>query len=86
MFKVTAQNRSGETYTLYDPRSPDLKLISPTCKTAVNKAGLLTFSVSLTHPHTDKIAKLDTVVTLWQDDAILFRGRALNDEWDLRST
>lgn len=86
MFKITAQNRSGETYTLYDPRSPDLKLISPTCKTAVNKAGLLTFSVPLTHPHTDKIAKLDTVVTLWQDDAILFRGRALNDEWDLRST
>ena len=86
MFKVTAQNRSGITYTLYDPRSPDLKLISPACKTTVNKAGLLTFSVPLTHPHTDKIAKLDTVVTLWQDDAILFRGRALNDEWDLRST
>ena len=86
MYKITAQNRSGITYTLYDPRSPDLKLISPTCKTAVNKAGLLTFSVPLTHPHTDKIAKLDTVVTLWQDDTILFRGRALNDEWDLRST
>lgn len=86
MFKITAQNRSGITYTLYDPRSPDLKLISPTCKTAVNKAGLLTFSVPLTHPYTDKIAKLDTVVTLWQDDAILFRGRALNDEWNLRST
>ena len=86
MFRITAQNRSGITYTLYDPRSPDLKLISPTCKTVVNKAGLLTFSVPLTHPHTDKIAKLDTVVTLWQDDAILFRGRALNDEWDLRST
>lgn len=86
MFKITAKNRSGITYTLYDPRSPDLKLISPACKTAVNKAGLLTFSVPLTHPHTDKIAKLDTVVTLWQDDAILFRGRALNDEWDLRST
>lgn len=86
MFKITAQNRSGITYTLYDPRSPDLKLISPTCKTAVNKAGLLTFSVPLTHPYADKIAKLDTVVTLWQDDAILFRGRALNDEWDLRST
>ena len=86
MYKITAQNRSGITYTLYDPRSQDLKLISPTCKTTVNKAGLLTFSVPLTHPHTDKIAKLDTVVTLWQDDAILFRGRALNDEWDLRST
>lgn len=86
MFRITAQNRSGITYTLYDPRSPDLKLISPKCTMAKNKAGLLTFSVPLTHPHADKIAKLDTVVTLWQDDAILFRGRALNDEWDLRST
>ena len=53
---------------------------------AKNKAGLLTFSAPLSHPYTGKIAKLDTVVTLWQDDAILFRGRALNDEWDLRST
>lgn len=86
MFRITAQNRSGITYTLYDPRSPDLKLISPKCTMAKNKAGLLTFSVPLTHPYTGKIAKLDTVVTLWQDDAILFRGRALNDEWDLRST
>lgn len=86
MFRITAQNRSGITYTLYDPCSPDLKLISPTCKMAVNKAGLLTFSVPLTHPYADKIAKLDTVVTLWQDDAILFRGRALNDERNLRST
>ena len=86
MFRITAQNRSGITYTLYDPRSPDLKLISPKCTMAKNKAGLLTFSAPLSHPYTGKIAKLDTVVTLWQDDAILFRGRALNDEWDLRST
>ena len=86
MFKITAQNRSGITYTLYDPRSPDLKLISPKCTMAKNKAGLLTFCIPSAHPYADKIAKLDTVVTLWQDDAILFRGRALNDERNLRST
>lgn len=83
MFKITAQNRSGITYTLYDPRSPDLKLISPKCTMAKNKAGLLTFCVPSAHPYANKTAKLDTVITLWQDNEILFRGRALNDERSL---
>lgn len=86
MFRITAKNRSGETYTLYDPRSPELKVLSPTCQMGVNKAGLLTFSVPLTHPYAGKIAKLDTELTLWQDSSVLFRGRALNDEWDLYGT
>lgn len=86
MYRITAQNRSGITYTLYDPRSPDLKLISPKCTMAKNKAGLLTFCIPSAHPYANKTAKLDTVITLWQDNEILFRGRALNDEWDLRST
>lgn len=83
MFKITAQNRSGITYTLYDPRSPDLKLISPKCTMAKNKAGLLTFCIPSAHPYANKTAKLDTVITLWQDNEILFRGRALNDERSL---
>lgn len=83
MFRITAQNRSGITYTLYDPRSPDLKLISPKCTMAKNKAGLLTFCVPSAHPYANKTAKLDTVITLWQDNEILFRGRALNDERSL---
>lgn len=83
MFRITAQNRSGITYTLYDPRSPDLKLISPKCTMAKNKAGLLTFCIPSAHPYANKTAKLDTVITLWQDNEILFRGRALNDERSL---
>ncbi len=83
MFRITAQNRSGITYTLYDPRSPDLKLISPKCTMAKNKAGLLTFCIPSAPPYANKTAKLDTVITLWQDNEILFRGRALNDERSL---
>ncbi|MFR1104080.1 MAG: phage tail spike protein [Acutalibacteraceae bacterium] len=83
MYKITAKNRSGDTYTLYDPRSPALQVISPVCKLTVNKAGLLTLNIPPTHPYADKLKKLDTVLSLWQDDALLFRGRILNDEYDL---
>lgn len=29
MYKITAKNRNGDTYTLYDPRSPALQVVSP---------------------------------------------------------
>lgn len=86
MYRITAENRSGDTYTLYDPRSPDLRVVSPTCKLAVNKAGLLTLTVPPEHPYIDKLKKMDTVLSLWQDGDLLFRGRILNDEYDLYNT
>lgn len=58
-------------------------MVSPVCKLTVNKAGLLTLSIPPMHPYTDKLKKLDTILSLWQDDALLFRGRILNDEYDL---
>ena len=86
MYKITAKNRDGETFTLYDPRSPDLKVLSPNCKVRVNTGGLMTLTVPPGHPYTGKLKKLDTVLTIWQDDEIWFRGRLLNDEYDLYNT
>lgn len=86
MYKITAKNRDGEAFTLYDPRSPDLKVLSPNCKVRVNTGGLMTLTVPPGHPYIRKLKKLDTVLTLWQDDEIWFRGRLLNDEYDLYNT
>lgn len=86
MYRITAKNRDGETFTLYDPRSPDLKVLSPNCKVRVNTGGLMTLTVPPGHPYIGKLKKLDTVLTLWQDDEIWFRGRLLNDEYDIYNT
>ena len=86
MYKITAKNRSGETYTLYDPRSPTLKVSNPNCKTNTNKAGLMTLTIPPKHPYINKISKLNTILYLWQDSVLIFSGRVLNDEFDLYNT
>lgn len=86
MFKIIAQTKSGDKYTIYDPRAPDLKVISPVCKMTVNKAGMLTMTIPPEHPYIGKISKLSTVISLMQDDDLIFRGRILNDTFDLYNT
>ena len=67
---------------IHDSGLPELSVINAKCKLALNKTGSLTFSIAPTHPHYDKIHKLSSEITLYQDDKILFCGRVLNDEID----
>lgn len=69
-----------DDYILHDTRIDELKVISPKCELEINKTGSLTFQVLPTHPYYDKIHKHTSEITLYQDDAILFMGRVLNDE------
>lgn len=69
-----------DDYILHDTRIDELKVISPKCELEINRTGSLTFQVLPTHPYYDKIHKHTSEITLYQDDAILFMGRVLNDE------
>lgn len=69
-----------DDYVLHDTRIDELKVISPKCTLEVNKTGSLTFEITPLHPYYDKIKKHTSEITLYQDNAILFRGRVLNDE------
>ena len=62
-----------------------LTVINGDCKLEINKTGLLTFYVSPTHPHRDKIKKLTSIITLYQDGEALFYGRVLNNEIDINN-
>lgn len=62
-----------------------LTVINGNCKLEINKTGLLTFYVSPTHPHRDKIKKLTSIITLYQDGEALFYGRVLNNEIDINN-
>lgn len=70
----------ADQWLLHDDRLEELKVISPKLTLEVNKTGSLTFSIYPEHPYYSKIAKIKTIITVYQDDLLLFRGRVLNDE------
>ena len=77
MYQITC-----DEYILHDPRLSDLSVIEAKCDLAINKTGSLSFLIAPTHPYYDVIKKHKSIITLYQDEKILFRGRVLNDEID----
>lgn len=57
-------------------------ILSPKCCPDVNGAGSLEFVMPPGHVQYDAIRKLKGIITVKQDDKIIFRGRALDDEKD----
>lgn len=65
---------------IYDTRLPDLKLVSPKLDLELNKAGSLSFTIYPRHPKFEVLQKLKSIVTVYRNNELLFRGRILNDE------
>lgn len=65
---------------LYNPRVDDLKIINPRVKLEVNKVGSFDFTIYPTHPLYGSINKIKSIIEVYQDDVLIFRGRVLNDE------
>lgn len=70
--------RIGETVfwssMMNDPR---YSLDDPTVKKELGGSGSMEFSMLQTHPFYDEIQTMQTVMTAWQDDQLLFKGRVL---------
>lgn len=69
-----------DSYTLHNMTMPDLKLISPQVSLEVNKAGSFDFTIYPQHPYYKMINRLKSIIVVYQNDRIIFRGRALNVE------
>ena len=65
---------------LYDPKFPAYTVIDPILDLSVNEPGLLTFSVPDGHPCAARIQKLISVVKVYRDGRIIFKGRIIKDE------
>lgn len=65
---------------LYHTRMGSLMIHNPSLELEVNKTGSFVFTVHQDHPYYDLIRKLKSIITVYQDDFLLFRGRVLNDE------
>lgn len=72
MVQVYADDR-----VVYDTRLPDTALLGLEVSVLVNKAGTAEITMPPNHPAYDYFTEYRTVVTIYRDDALLFRGRAL---------
>lgn len=73
---------NGELIFASDWDDPNYRLINPTIKMEVNKAGSIEFTILSVHPFYDKLPKMRTNIELYQDDVWIFSGRVLSDDTD----
>lgn len=70
-----------DSYLIFDTRQTEnLQLLNPKISLELNKTGSFTFTIYPSHPYYSKLRKLKSIITVYQDDYLLFRGRILNDE------
>lgn len=65
---------------LYHSKLESMKIINPSVELEVNKTGSFEFTVHQDHPYYSLIRKLKSIITVYQDDFLLFRGRVLDEE------
>ena len=65
---------------LYHSKLENLKIFNPTAELEVNKTGSFQFTIYPDHTRYNLIKKLKSIITVYQDDYLLFRGRVLDDE------
>lgn len=70
--------------TLYEPllQSEGYVIISPYVKKAKNKAGSFTFKIPPTNPLYGSLKKLKSIISVYKDDNIFWKGRVLDERKD----
>lgn len=68
-----------DDYLLYNSALDDYKIFNPALDLELNKTGSFEFTIYSNHPNYDKLQKLKSIIQVFQDDYLYFRGRILND-------
>lgn len=69
-----------DKHLLYHTSLHRMKIFDPSLELELNKTGSFTFSIYSDHPYYSTLRKLKSIVEVWQDEFLLFRGRVLDDE------
>lgn len=65
---------------LYHSKLENLQIFNPSVELEVNKTGSFAFTIYPNHPQYSAIHRLKSIITVYQGDYLLFRGRVLEDE------
>ena len=69
-----------DSYLLYHTKLENLKIFDPSLELELNKSGSFNFTIYPDHPYFSLIRKLKSIITVYQDSFLLFRGRVLDDD------
>ena len=69
-----------DDYVLYDSQLNEFQVGSPILKQELNTANELTFTIYPTHPYFNNISKLSSLVRVYRDSSLIFKGRVINSE------
>lgn len=75
MYKVYSDN-----LLIYHSKLESMPIFNPSVELEVNKTGSFIFTLYPSHPRYGMIKRLKSIITVYQDDFLLFRGRVLDDE------
>ena len=65
---------------LYHSKLENLKIFDPSVELELNKTGSFDFTIYPDHPYFSLIKKLKSIITVFQDDFLIFRGRVLDED------
>ena len=69
-----------DKWLLYDTNIEEFKIFATKLDLEVNKTGSFAFTIYPSHPYYKMLKKLKSIITVYQNNDIIFRGRILNDE------
>ena len=67
-------------FLLYHTKLENLQIFNPSLELELNKTGSFEFTIYPDHSYYGLIKKLKSIITVFQDDYLLFRGRVLDEE------
>ena len=70
----------SDSSLLYHSNLENLKIFKATAEMELGKSGSFKFTMYPDHPYYSQIKRLKGIITLYQDDYMLFRGRVLDEE------
>lgn len=68
-----------DNWLLYHSNLENLQIFEPSLELECNKTGSFEFTIFDDHPYYSKLQRLKSIVTVWQDDYLLFRGRIFEE-------
>ena len=75
----------SDDYLIYDSENNNYQVGDPKLTQELNKVDDLKFTIYPNHVYFDRIQKLSSIITLFKDDEMIFKGRVLNDDLDFNN-
>lgn len=68
----------ADDWLIHDDSLEELRIFEPSLELEVNKTGSFSFSIYPDHSYYSFVEKIKTIITVYQDNTLLFRGRVLD--------